>query len=452
MEFHSRKPEPSTKQDQFDVVSARNQQQVSKRSVFITGLSADMKRKGLMEYFRSIYPSTINFTAKRLGSNKKTPGFGFLLLGREEEVRAALKRKNFYFRGRTLKAEPYLAEEDLKRHKEEVENGKVFVGKIPPGMNSQYLRKAMERAFGQVDSAHVVSNSSYKRKKRKGFGYVVFSTRALADKAIAMNKLYVETFKVSLNLERAKERTSSDKNNKDLFKTKQKNSPKNKKFSQSARRQAQRDQPQQQQKVSSLSPQYPSPKIESARDQFDPQTQPMHLKISSKSGSKNDHRFSQAFQNQPKPEFSPKNNQTKNQRKVAKNDDQAGGEISRGHRQAPPQYMAPIIPVNSPGQAKATEKRLPSRSNQNNKNTHNELARDHPFTLEASYRAKRARALQRSVRNAQKGRGLQNFGYTEITDAISKNGWKEYCLARLDHSASNIRINVGRSLRKGGWH
>ena len=179
-----------------------------------------MKRKDMIEFFKSIYPSTINFTPKRLGRNKRVPGFGFLVLRSEKEAQDALKCEKFLYRNRELKAEPYLTEEDLKTQKDGFEKKKVYVGKIPRRMNTKELKKAMEEAFGEIQKAYIIINSSYKRKHRRGFGYVIFNTEASAKKAIEAKYLEIASFKTVLALERPNEKNQEkDENQKNLKKS-----------------------------------------------------------------------------------------------------------------------------------------------------------------------------------------------------------------------------------------
>ena len=174
-----------------------------KLKVFITGLSSQMTRRGLMDYFRSIYPSTINFNSQCLGSkHTKISGFGFLVLGSERDFKAALARRLFFYKGRNLKAEPYLRNKGLEKHKESMERKRVFVGRIPAAMNSDDLWSALEAHIGPVERAYVVSDYQCSENRHKGFGYASFSTPELAAKALKRGKLYLEVFKTELNFEK----------------------------------------------------------------------------------------------------------------------------------------------------------------------------------------------------------------------------------------------------------
>ena len=194
--------------------------QLKRFKAFITGLSYKMTRMGVIDYFKSFYPSTINFVAKRFGnSTKKISGFGFLILSSEEELNNLLERKLFSFKGRNLKAEPYLNDQEvLNRHKKHLESRRVFVGKIPQSMNSDVLWSALEEGIGPVESAYVVSNLGKKNKKHKGFGYVIFTTPELAKSALNAKSLYLEKFRSSLNFEKPRGKSKPESDLKDFQK------------------------------------------------------------------------------------------------------------------------------------------------------------------------------------------------------------------------------------------
>ena len=198
-------PEASIEKDRDRNPSPTTQSLKIKRKVFISGLSVKMTRKGLLGFFKSIYPSVSNFTIKRLGNNtKKLPGYGFLVLTSEEEAQAVLSTKLFYYKGRYLKAEPFLRNAGLKKHQEGLEKKRIFVGRIPANMTSEALWEVMEERIGPVESAFVVSQ--YKKRKRKKFGYAIFSSEELAEKALQMKLIYLDGYDSTLNLERPKRR------------------------------------------------------------------------------------------------------------------------------------------------------------------------------------------------------------------------------------------------------
>ena len=180
-----------------------------KMKVFVTGLSSEMTRRGLTGFFKSMFPSTTNFTSQCLGSKKrKISGFGFLVLRSKKDVEAVLKQRMFFYKGRNIKAEPYLRSKGLQRHKESLEKKRVFVGRIPAEMESDDLQAALEDLIGPVERAYVVSEYKNSKKRHKGFGYAVFLEAEVAEKALEMGKLFLEDFEVELNLEKPKGKKS----------------------------------------------------------------------------------------------------------------------------------------------------------------------------------------------------------------------------------------------------
>ena len=398
------------------------------RTVFITGLSLKMKRRALIDYFRSIYPSTVNFTAKRLGANKKTPGYGFLVFGKEEEMRAALKRKTFNFWGKEIKVEPFLDEEQLKRQKQELEKRKVYVGKIPKTMNKSHLKSAMEEAFGQVERVFVIKNSTYKRRNRKGFGYVVFSSEASSKRAIEMKTLEVDAFDAVLYLEKPKDRTSSEKNQSEDSNQKQgQNSELNpsSRIPRAGTHSPIRMSPPLPDRVNNNNPNpqvHPGPNYdfldpvgfldsEPSRDYLDPKNYPsQHLPLP----------ISTRFKNEKQKPFKSQNlvgkiNQSSNKtKKRGPNKRTSAGGQFRPNPYKDREDSSPCLPSFVPGPD--------------------------------------PQAFLRQLSVFQKGRGIPTFRYTKIEDCITKNGWKEYCLSRLDHLYPNIRINYGRPSTKVLWN
>ena len=193
---------------------SRNQHQASqrqenfqrkKKKVFITGLSNEMTKRGLIKYFKSIYPSTVNFIMKRLGvDSKKISGFGFLILKGEKHLDAILERRLFYYKRRHLRAEPYLKDQGLEKHKECLENKRIFIGRVPENINSVSLWRILEEDVGSVENAYVVTNTKRHKKKHKGFGYAIFASPDIAKRALEMKELYVERLGIFLNFEKVK--------------------------------------------------------------------------------------------------------------------------------------------------------------------------------------------------------------------------------------------------------
>ena len=190
-----------------------------KYKVFISGLSNEMNKVGLISYFKSIYASTINFIVKKRGSstNEKISGFGFLIMGSFADAQDTLERKLFYYKRRYLRAEPYLRDRSLEKHKEDFENKRIFIGRVPKKMNSMGLWRVLEEEVGPVDNAYVVTNTKKEKNKHKGFGYAIFASPDIAKRALILEEIFVEEFGISLKLEkpkRKKKREGYQKNKK----------------------------------------------------------------------------------------------------------------------------------------------------------------------------------------------------------------------------------------------
>ena len=388
-------------------------------TVFITGLSFCMKRKGLIDFFKSIYPSTVNFTPKRLGRNKRVPGFGFLLLGSEKEAQDALRRKTFSYEDKELKAEPYLNQEDLKTQKDDFEKRKVYVGKIPRKLNSTVLKEAMEKAFGSVEKAYIILNSSYKRKNRKGFGYVIFNTEASAKRAIDHKLLEIASFKAVLILEKLKQKNPKKNQKGGSDKKKQESEQKGSRELRPEPRLAQNPEEGQFGKpVSSPSAEH---QTESPNHQMNPEASQMSIIPVRNQGRRPN----------------PRQHQTPQNEALAPGD--RSKEFNRGFNPHPTRPF--FLPQNS--QKSAILIKNQRRPLSGNLGSQPNASRNRQYAQALIYFAKQP--SPRPLRFATRGRrGLPHFEETRLEEAVSKTGWKEYCLERLNHHPSNIRINLGR--------
>ena len=134
--------------------------------------------------------------------NRIIPGFGFLVLSDEFEVREALREKKFYFKGRYLRAEPYLESGSLKKHKNDLQRRRVFIGRIPPSMGDYELKEVLQAAVGPVENAYGVVNCHTGR--HQGFGYATFERKEDAVRAQELRFVFVEAWGVKLSLEKVK--------------------------------------------------------------------------------------------------------------------------------------------------------------------------------------------------------------------------------------------------------
>ena len=173
--------------------------------VFITGLGNSMTRRGLLSFFSRRYPSTANFILKDpQQGNRRIKGFGFLVVTDREDLRAVLGAKTFYFKGRYLRAEPYLRDCQLEEHREDLQRRRVFVGRIPPEMSDLELRDALEAGIGPVESAYVVSD--HRTGLSKGFGYATFETEDDAFKAVKLGTISLGKGGGNLNFEKIRQK------------------------------------------------------------------------------------------------------------------------------------------------------------------------------------------------------------------------------------------------------
>ena len=389
-----------------------------------------------MDYFKTVYPSTLDFAARRLGSShKKIPGFGFLMLASEDEAKDALKRRLFYYKGRHLKAEPYLRDAGLQKHKEDLERKRVFVGHIPATMNSQDLWRTLEEEVGPVESAYIVSSPSNSSKRHRGFGYVIFGSHDIATEAIKTGKLYVESFMVQLHFERAKgKRSQGGGNNRKQNSGQQSRSSKKnsdeilpgevtRKNSQGERN-LENDQ--------ALQSSARKPSSQNKRNLEDPATNLTPIPIITQGANSANHSH-------------------QSRGKVRNSKNSKDKKKDQGKR-APKKRQKKAQEKKNPKNHK--KKKLTIKQKHQQLLSRSKKVLGPSMTLESGSSAFEASAGAKGTtehHNAKKSRGNSDNSYTLLREVMSKNGWKRYCLKRLDHTEQNLRISAGGVVKKLWW-
>ena len=181
--------------------SNRTDQNQPYTKIFVTGLSNKMTRKGLLSYFRRLFPSVLKVIITTNGhKHQKISGFGFLAFTNEQEVKEALQRKRFLYKGRCLRVEPYLESGSLKKHRDDLKQRRIFVGKIPRDMIDRELQTILSELLGPIEHAYGVVNCH--DHSHQGFGYATFEDKETALRAIRLGSIYVEQWDQWLALER----------------------------------------------------------------------------------------------------------------------------------------------------------------------------------------------------------------------------------------------------------
>ena len=170
-----------------------------------------MTRRGLLEYFRRLFPSVLKVIITRNGNRKqKISGFGFLAFRSEEEVQEALQRKRFSYKGRCLRVEPYLESGSLKKHRDDLKLRRVFVGKIPRKMTDTELQDILSGVLGPIEHAYGVVNCH--DQSHQGFGYAIFEDKETALRAIQLGSIYVGAWDCRLTIEKVNGKKETGKN------------------------------------------------------------------------------------------------------------------------------------------------------------------------------------------------------------------------------------------------
>ena len=178
--------------------------------VFIAGLGKTMRPKQVKRYFKYLYPSTLEFRARTTfgkGSKRRATGYGFLVLSDPEEAKKVLETKSFLYRGRYLRAEPYLEKESLKKHQDKLGQKRVFIGRIPAKLTDEDLKELLERVLGPVETCYIVRG--VRASTQKQFGYAVFRSTEDAKRAFEMAELESEPGGGVMLLQKVKGKDSS---------------------------------------------------------------------------------------------------------------------------------------------------------------------------------------------------------------------------------------------------
>ena len=361
-----------------------------KYRVFVAGLSNEMTHQGLINYFKSIYPSTISFISKGFGSQKKKIcGFGFLLLGSKEDLNAILLQKTFFYKSRHLRAEPYLKDRGLEEHKEDLDSKRVFIGRVPQNMNSTSLWRILEEDVGAVENAYVVNNTKREKKKHKkkhkGFGYAVFASSEIALKAQSMKGLYVQEFESFLNFEKVRGK-KTQKNKKNFERSDSKNDSRKK----NQRAQVQREEPKNRNQG------------DEGRFLRDVQIQHHH--------NLSNFRIGKPEECLHLPHVDLNNFQEAEQ----------GQLFWNSSRAVPPR-----------GVKGSSEPFLHPRNENSNKNTHNNK----------NNKRNRYHCRRFNLQTKNHYKTNKKSSPIDLKLIMAKNGWKEHSLRLLNHSDTNVRLN-----------
>ena len=388
-----------------------------KMKVFITGLSAQMTRRGLLYYFKSLYPSTAHFSAQFIAKKKKIPGFGFLVLRSKGDVEAVLKRRLFYYKGRYLKAEPCHKNEGLEKFKEDLERRRVFVGRIPDSMTSEDLWAVLEEELGPIESAYVVSGSKNTKKRHKGFGNAIFKSEESAKRGLMLGRVFVSDFMTEINIEKAKgKKGKKNKNN--------------------------------QRKLS--------------HENWVKQTMSINCRRGGQKERKESETESEYFQK--KPQKSPSNNKIHKKRGSGIDPSQ---RITKGIpipvtkiiRETELEDLSKKITENLKQKTQRVGKKIhyhrQNSQNQEIGNKRQKLRKAHRMVFKSQFenlnqqrKSSKVSALvhdpppkrsygRRNQQAAQKG--------TQIEHLLDSKGWKKYTLKSLNHSRYNLRVNFGKT-------
>jgi len=152
----------------------------SKVTIFVGGLSDNLKEEKLEEYF-SQYAENLYARVLRNPKTGLSKGYGFLHLEDKQAAKRILQKKDHSINGRKIDCQIAKASKSLiggnQQHRIANNKNRLFVA----GLSSEVCDEDLNcyfSGFREVKSAYVIRD--YETKKSKLFGYVVFNTEEAA--------------------------------------------------------------------------------------------------------------------------------------------------------------------------------------------------------------------------------------------------------------------------------
>ena len=137
--------------------------------VFLAGIATHYREKEVFDYFKAQYPSVIKVDLiKQKDDPESSKGFGFLELTSHKEQNPILKKANFILNGRKFTAKRHRKGRALRKHKEDMENRRLFVSNVDPTVTNAVLKSFFSRIVPLEDAylIHIerLNPSKFKQK------------------------------------------------------------------------------------------------------------------------------------------------------------------------------------------------------------------------------------------------------------------------------------------------
>ena len=108
-------------------------------------------------------------------------GYGFAQCNAQEDIQKLLNLSNtIIYNGRSISFREFKVGSKLKSQKDDFNKKRIFVGGLPPEIDSEGL-KALFAAYGKIENCYIVNKE---RDNAMKYGYVVFSETSSADSVL----------------------------------------------------------------------------------------------------------------------------------------------------------------------------------------------------------------------------------------------------------------------------
>lgn len=183
--------------------------------ICLVGLSVELKKIDILNYLKSVFPSSELSLEMKLRANGKNQGWAVLNTKDKKLYRKVLDAQEFCLKGKKFFAKRYLQPEELKKFQGDFNRRRVFIKSIPRRVTSEQLVDFF-RVYGELEDGYIVQNSN--SKFGLNYGFLVFKHIEDARNLVKFNR--INFYGKFLIVEKFRSKKNKGKN---LEKTKRKN-------------------------------------------------------------------------------------------------------------------------------------------------------------------------------------------------------------------------------------
>ena len=177
--------------------------------IFVGGINGETKECIVWNFFKSRYPSLINFEMPFKDEMKRIcKGYCILTLRSEVEFNDLITVRDFNLQGRTIHTKPFYSGQQLKYYKKNLESKRLFVKPVPNSWSREHITSFFS-VFGAIEDAYIIENS--RTGKSKGYGFVLFESEKDAKALLRFNLIKIFNFFIRVRKCESKKKRSNFK-------------------------------------------------------------------------------------------------------------------------------------------------------------------------------------------------------------------------------------------------